>query len=502
MKLQLIALAALSAIAGTASAAPAVNVSTATKVYMSGATALRNSISGLAYNDICGGSANASLTVYNMTLGTGTNAPTPNGNQWAIACNLPAAFNGIAAGTPVVLFKSDAGGSAQGVFPVANGESRPMVNATNIANCTPTGTLPANVADKQYNGCPTNNNQIPHFGVSDLEPGFFTGLNVPNDPLDADDDNYPSLGLSADTLATMTIEPVVQTVFGVAVNTALYQAMQAAQISAGTLAASCQNLTTDVCQPSIGKSVAATYFAGFSPDWSYLVGSTGANADGQVNICRRVQGSGTQAAANRYLMEYPTNLQGLTPADFSYSSLAGGSQTSSLWTSAQIDAYINQYVANTPGNTFVFEGPGTGDVVKCLNRAQAVGGYAIGHVSKENAPGANNWRHVKLDGVSPSRDNAKVGNYDYFFESTLQYRTAFVNAQPATVKNYVIGFTAEMKKASALAKLSSTTQQGVLVLPQNWPVGATPTANELTFGSFVTRGGGSPNSNLPVTRVK
>jgi hypothetical protein len=177
MKLHHIALAVLTAVAGhAAQAAPSVNVNDAAtvKIYLSGASALRAAVAGIMLNDICGGSAaNATTTLYNVAeSGSGFSF---GGNYWGITCRLPAAKLGLAANTPVAFFKSDNGGSAQGVFPVFYQTARPFVDAA-PANCTTTTTV-----DRVYTGCTNNTLAIPQFGVSDVEPGLFKGANVPKD---------------------------------------------------------------------------------------------------------------------------------------------------------------------------------------------------------------------------------------------------------------------------------------------------------------------------------
>jgi hypothetical protein len=121
-------------------------------------------------------------------------------------------------------------------------------------------------------------------------------------------------------------------------------------------------------------------------------------------------------------------------------------------------------------------------------------------VSRENAPGTNQWKHVRLEGAQPSRDNAKAGRYDYLVESTIQYNNAAFAALSAAQKSFVTGFIAQARTPDALARLSTANQQGVAALPDSY-AGAfgTGTANEIAFGSRVTRAGNSCN---PLTAVK
>lgn len=518
MKLHLIAAAAAAATLGSAPAfaQPAVNVDGAStvRIFMTGATALRNTIAGLVLNDICGGSAtNGSTTLYNITENTTTGALSFAGNFWAITCNVTTAGGakvGLANGTPIAFFKSDAGGSAQGVFPVFFQDDRQFVQPVPLAGCTTTV-----VANRQYTGCPSTRVAKGMFGVSDVEPGLFTGINVPNnDPLDTEDDNYPTDGLTAAQQAQLFIRPVVQTVFGVAVNTNLYGAMFARQ-NLGSRRDSAGNLCTTAsseenCVPSIGLAEARSLFAGTESNWKLLVAGTDPRLDTQVNICRRVVGSGTQAAANAHLMGVPCNASGLAPADWTVSSSAAPEAISASRVTTESGKSIANYLndnmgggatgAMPSGSLFVFEGPGTGDVVSCLNRANAGNGYAIGHVSRENVPGSGSWRHVRLEGATPSRDNLKAGRYDYAFESTMQYLRSAFSALTAQQRSFITGFINESAKPDALVKLSSSAQQGVAALPGSYAGDfGTGTANEIAFGSRVTRAG---NSCTPFTAVK
>lgn len=514
MKLRSIALAAAAVVAcAPAFAVPAVSVDGAStvRIYLSGATALRAVVAGIVLNDICGGSAaNASTTLYNVAeSGSGF---TFNGNFWGITCNVTAAGGalvGLAANTPIAVFKSDAGGSAQGVFPVFFQDQRPFVQPVPLAGCTVTTTV-----DRVYSGCPGTRIQAPNVGISDVEPGLFKGPNVPKDPLDADDDLYPPDGLTAQQQTLLQITPVVQTIFGVAVNNRLYDDMFAKQglaakfSSAGAL---CTTASTDEnCIPSIGYAEARSLFAGNEANWR-LVSNNAALVDSQVNVCRRVDGSGTQASANLHLMGYPCNGNSVPPADWTASSSAAPEEmSSSASTTASGVSIANYLIANMgggagtgpmpTGTSFIFEGPGTGDVVSCLNRANNAQGYAIGHVSKENAPGSNLWKHVRLEGANPLRDNAKQGRYDYTVESTVQYLKTAYNALTASQRAFITGFTTEIKKPDALAKLSSANQQGVAALPTSY-AGAfgSGNANTIAFGSRVTRAGNSCN---PMTAVK
>ena len=464
MKIRFIAIAALAALSGHAFAlTPAQIADAATvKVYMSGASALRNVIGGL-FTSNC----EADLDIYYSNIGTfGGVAFSANGDAHRVyACTMKAG-SPVLPGKKVAFFKSDIGGSGQGVFPVyfggAQGDTRTFLS---VQTCS---TRAASVPNYT---CSTEQSQVPSAGVSDVEPALFKGQNTP-----LDDPSYPPDGLSDLQLGEMTTTPLFQTVFGVAVNKALRDALQAKQgLTVGD--------ETEVNRPSMSSIEAASYFAGLLGDpssglgWQPIVGANDAKKATRVNVCRRVQGSGTQASANAFLNGFPCNSAAGTIADRTYSD----------------NGLVNAVASVGPtGNLFVFEGSSTGNVISCLGGAEDKAAYAIGHVSKENSESGSKWRHVKLDGIAPSRDNVKAGKYAYFFESTMQWHNAHVGTLAQDQQDFLSQFAAEAGKPSSLAKLSATTQNGVAALPVAY-AGAygVGTTEEIAFGSRVTRGGNS-----------
>lgn len=472
MKIRHIALAATLAITGQAQALTPAQVADpqTVKVYMSGATALRNTIGGL-FTQNC----SADLSVYFSSVGTfsGVSFSTAGDAHRVYACTMRA-DSPFLPGKRVTLFKSDIGGSGQGVFPVYFGAlspfpTRKFLNLTD-ATC---GTRQASVPNYT---CSTEQDQVPMFGVSDVEPALFRFLNVPKD-----DPTYPLAGLNDQQLAELDVGPVFQTVFGVAVNRALRDALQAKQgLTVGSDA--------EADRPSMPRIAAASLFNGFLADpgaglgWQSLVLDTEPRRNSRVNVCRRVDGSGTQASANAFLTGFPCNSQAPSPLEFGFSDSGLTNSISSV---------------GPNGSLFVFEGSTTGNVISCLNAAQTTNAFAVGHVSKENneLAAGSNWRHVKIDGIAPNRDNVKSGVYEYFFESTIQWHRDKFASLSADQQAFISAFRTEASKPSSLAFLSATAQQGVAALPDSY-AGAfgTGTPAEITFGSRVTRGGASCNA--------
>lgn len=477
MKIRNLALAAIAVACGQAHALdPATsNAASTVKVYTSGATAMRNIIGGLFTENCVAGT----LDVYYSGVGTFSNFSfAASGDAHRVYTCTMAAASPILPNKNVAFFKSDIGGSGQGVFPVYLRVQRGFLDLTTCG--TRAGAVPNYV-------CTGEQQKVPMAGVSDVEPGLFTGINVPKD-----DPSYPPGGLSSAQISELDVRPLFQTIFAVAVNKALRDAMQTAQgiLPVGDAGA----------EPTMSRTAAGSYFTGAltSPatglGWQSLVKSNDALKDSQVNICRRVDGSGTQASANAFFLTFPCNDNALALADKTFSDVGPDDQA------------LSNVVPT--GNVFVYEGSTTGNVISCLNAADTNGAYAIGHVSKENVPNAvatatnpvGNWRHVKLDGVSASRDNTKGGQYDYFFESTMQWNKAQFATLTTDQKSFLTTFAARARLPASLAKLSSATQNGVAATPDTY-AGAfgTGTADEIKFGSRVSRGG---NSCTPPTFFK
>jgi hypothetical protein len=425
MKLRLVSIAAVAALAGQAQALTLADIDakraagTLIEVTMSGATALSATTGGLFNQNCVAGTLDTYLN--NATLFAGE---TINGNLVkAYSCQLVSTNNdfGTAYNGKFVLFqKSDQGGSGNGVFPVATNSALPFLNVS-AATC-----------DQTTKVCSTLSNKKPDGGVSDVAPiGFNPALNRPLAPIDFS----ANADVKNSDFAANSVKGVIQTVFGLAVSAPLYTALQVEQGTTG--------------RPSIPRAIAASMLsAGYdaSLGWSPLLSAANIGTATQINICRRVNGSGTQTSANRFFLEYGANGAGLIPADN-----ANNSEFANAIANVSPDA----------GGIMVYEGSSTGNVRSCLEKANDVAAFAIGHISLENAETAK-WKFVKIDGVEPSRDNAKRGHYEYVFESTIQ--TAKIG-NSAAGRAFMGAFTLAAQKPANLNALSAANQAGVLSMP-------------------------------------
>lgn len=187
MKTRHIALAALGLVSSQAFALNPTVSASAVQVYMSGATAMRNIIGGL-FNQHC---AAGTLDIYYSNIGTFSGfAFGANGDAHRVYTCTMTASSPILPGKNVAFYKSDIGGSGQGVFPVHAKTPRGFLN---LSSC---GTRSVSVPNY---ACSGEQQQVPMAGVSDVEPAMFKGINVPKD-----DPNYPADGLTDEQIGELT----------------------------------------------------------------------------------------------------------------------------------------------------------------------------------------------------------------------------------------------------------------------------------------------------------
>ncbi|HET8871802.1 MAG TPA: hypothetical protein VFM48_15265 [Aquabacterium sp.] len=195
-------------------------------------------------------------------------------------------------------------------------------------------------------------------------------------------------------------------VFGIAVNSTLYNDLQAFQkTSAGgnIVPATCAaGDTTPACQPSLSRAQIGALMnndnasAAKTQGGKYLVSTSSVN---MITYCMRPQSSGTQQSAQLYFLGY--NATG--PLGGSESIHAAG-----VAPSGKYQAVLNN---------------GSSDVKNCLNDAT---GYKFGALSLENNPvgGSDTYRFVRINEVAGSEGvagasqtaTALSGRYDYVYE--------------------------------------------------------------------------------------
>ena len=512
MTIKFHALAAAAALVAVGSAqaltptqiAAARSAGTLQEIRIAGASALRLSVAAYA-KEIC--TPSTFHVIWNSNAeGTG---------HRAYSCNLDLKVGNYNAGTPVLLYKRDQGGSGQGVNPIATAADQTHMRVVDDATCTPIngGATPAvDAAIPNFICTGTETTGIKSdAGISDVEPALLQATqNLPSG----------SAALTAAQLSGLDVAPLAQALFGVVVNKKAYRALQEAQ---GIIAPGAALIDVPADQSTWTDATLATIpslptsFVGAALTGALVGGAANNNAvtgfrgwnivipttvDANVvtktlNICRRTEGSGTQAVTNAFFSGNPClGAIARTPLGVSGSS-GNETTTSATVTSAPI---------------VVQEGTSAGQVENCVGKdaESAVGGdntaYALGVLGREANPqrgavGSDlQYRYVKLDGVAPVRSQARVGNYGFVYEATMQWNRATVpnGSDKALFLNALrTGF----GSPNALAAVDSDTQQGVMTPPAAYtgPF-ASATGNAALFGSRVARSNGASCATLRMVK--
>ncbi len=487
MKLKLIALAAALAAAGSAHALTPADIvaargaGTLKEITVAGASAIR--LSFAAYiQEIC------EPTTFDVFFNSGA---TPGNNHRAYSCNLKTAVGNFPVGTPLLVNKRDQSGSTAGVNPIATAtaQAHMTVDATCVATANPSPTPDIQLATFL---CPNTANALTDGGLSDVEPALLQQtINLPSG----------TLALTSAQLGTLDIAPLAQALFGVVVNKKAYRALQEAQ---GLIGAGGALDEDPAKQPTLPSQFvrSALITGGLAPGatnkrgWNVVI-PTSVDALSEtktVNICRRAEGSGTQAASNIFFANNPC---GSGTASLSVIGVAGSSGSTPAPT--------------VTGTITVAELTSTGNLESCIGTAveAAVGAdntaYGLAVIGRENNPLANGgdkgYRYVKLDGVAPIRDEAKIGRYPFWYENTMQWNTATV--PPGSDKDaFLRSIRSNAGRSSSLANADADTQQSFMASPSTYS-GAyanLATTAELSFASRVARG--ALNSCSPARIVR
>jgi len=311
-------------------------------LYISGASAVQGGLAQIAASLFTG-------TNYAF-IPSGTSGRT-NSDYRAFAGNLAQAAGGWAAGTPVIIINRARGGSVLGVNPVARGESIESLQIT-AASCTAgAGTSAAPFL------CNTLENRVPDAGVSDVAPGLFDGaFNTEGEPAE--------LELNPTELASLAAQPLYGLAFGVPMSNTLPLF-------------------------NINKPAVSAIMAGNVGTWNQVNASLPAD---DILLCRRVNGSGTQAVSNLYFGNYPCSAAVNAPADRSSGSAWNGS-----------NAFI---VEGGTGFLDVVENSTSGNVRSCLISASTAAGLpfnaaansttGVGYTSYTTADRAGNPVTVRM----------------------------------------------------------------------------------------------------------
>jgi hypothetical protein len=411
-----------------------------TYVWLSGASAPTNTVFRSVMS-LCNGLAgNGGANDAHMYLeGAGTEPGKSSGDRVAYACTMSSAAGSLA-GKKVVVYHTVEGGSFNAYAPHLSmgGEPNPhgylpgnLRRVNNLALLGSGGKCAAGAAGTtnvtlngvaypigRYNNC-----------TDTVTKTFSTSLK--GDAAGLPGQSYPDGGFSdteylinkqnLDIVSNLSaiggeVATNIGQAFGVAVSYPLYYQLQKNDVTAGLLAASCDDGSatapnlTPACQPNLP---ALRYTAVANRDSIGGVDGSlfGGPAGSIVNLVRRVPTSGTQSASNLRFLTKPCAPGALEPAR----------------------------ATDSTGTAIVTEQSGTGGVKTALNAATGAGQYGLGVVSMENTPAptatTDRWAFVKLDRVSPNSDaqqraEAIDGSYNFWYE--LAAFTAGGSVSPAS----------------------------------------------------------------------
>lgn len=429
-------------------------------VFLSGASAEDKLIQDL-FSELCDAGSldyftdNSTNTagVYTKVEGTSYNGArcTITENNALVATDLNGDGVVDTAKVDVFLRKRSAGGSSQGVVPVANNTAITFMNIVEGV-----GACGAGAAGTDPNGIPvwvcSNTNtvsQIPTGGVSDVEPALFAAAA-----------NGGAVFNAAEFSGSSVVSSTGVT-FGVAVTKSLRDVLQAVQ---GKTIGS-DNVSD---MPSLSRVQIASIFAGKPSDWSSIQFHDTVNnvyrpltqinafnpallnpTQTRINICTRTAGSGTRAQFNALFMN--------TPCDKANGLNVIAENTSASTAAAPTRAGTNTAIF-TPNVPAVHENSGAGDLSTCLDNLNDgpvanTTNWGIGYNSLEKY--SPKWRFVAIDGVAPTLKNVAEGKYFDVVANSFQWR-ATTNVPSVAQVNLIKKIATDAAKPTKLQISNST----------------------------------------------
>lgn len=368
MKLKQIALAAALVVSGTAHATlpttgtngPAAKaiiddaVANNRVIFISGASAVQKGFTGIV-----------------ETLFTGTkyrfaNTTASSKDYEAVAGKLTTAAGSWPANSNVIIVYRTKGGSVWGVDPVARAQ---VIESLNVTDAACSGAETDGTAATPFT-C-TLTTRTPDAGVSDVAPALF------KQPYNTEGETAAAQ-LTAAELARFSGNGAQKPIYGLAFGLAM----------------------TNNFFPELSKTEVAGILAGNFGDWSEV-----SSESGDIVVCRRVPGSGTQATYNLYFNGFPCGPSG-TPAD---------RDSSGAWDNAS-----NTYTVVAGEGLQVVENSTSGDVRNCLQKAISGGTYSTSDRSGAAVTvdfGAGGFKAIgtlSLDSMGSSKTSTSTWSFRAF----------------------------------------------------------------------------------------
>lgn len=362
----------------------------------------------------------------------------------AVYGKLAAAAGSVPAGSNVlIVYRSLGGVFGNGIGPLVRGQTLPYYKIIGNATLISAGGNPS----YRITNTGLTDPKAPDIGLANEEVALFTGLNLP-------------AGVSPITAAELThvtSQSLYAVVNGIAVTNNL-----AAQRPNG-----------------FSKAEIAGILAGNIQDWSQL----GLPA-GPVVLIDRNFGSGAKAAVNQYFLNAPGGL-------------AFGGTVDPVNLSGDIGDPVNysEYTVRTE--------PSAGNVPGVLDGVFAKGKRAIGVLGLENLPTVgSNWQYTSINGASVgtttfNKAQAISGQYDYFYQASINTRNSAVNGQRFHQSGTAWGSVISAFINKALDPAVITTVPGTILDPVTFPV-----TGNAALDAFRAKGTRFGNSTAPLQLVE
>lgn len=481
-----LSLSAGQALALTAFEAPDVDI------YLSGASAPQNLLGEIANKMF---DASQGIFVYHDDNGSAANFG-DDGKSYRAYYGVVKADPSIRAslhGKKVLLVNRAKGGSVWGVNPVARAEAIATMKIDSASCVLDSGIYRCPQVGNDL--VPTADNRIPDFGVSDVEPNMFKG------PLNVE--------FGATQLTPAEAAVFAGTQFG------------ASSLMMGIVATNAVPDTLPISHAEYGAML-----SGIIGDWSSV--GDGSAGPAPVTVCRRVQGSGTQASYNWFFNNFPCAKDGLHGT--SASTVPARMLDSAGYDGAHAGTAADPILIDPSAGYTVVENPSSSNVADCLKNAQAGTDHqftgddgkvykvrfslapatkAIGVLSLDSLNKENGWSFRALDGagrinpatdafecsnanqlecgIAPTKANHREGRYEFAVELSFQYRNATVNAVPALgglKKDVADEFVELIGDPAVLNTLAAGPKEATIALPISYdPTTDTNVAKATRYGN-------------------
>lgn len=409
-----------------------------------------------------------------VDLYTTAGAGTLDGSYYILSGTLTQAIGSAASGTAAVfVYKFNGGSYANGIAPQTTSPAPTTLPYPNVTNVLAAGTGAGNACTT---GLPTvalpnawstygTVNLAPDFGLSDVEVPLFQHFNNPT----GNDSGKGDLVYNSDGGAAPTVgaaDGIYDNLFGVAVTADIFNGTGNSAGHPKT------NFTRAEVEGILSGSI-NNFSQLYADDGTQLPAAT-------ITFLDRGEGSGTKASGNQYFLGYPGNNGSVTPYSAAttgegYCNTGGaGGTTSGGISNLNCDGTGNVppfTAANPPVAEVNFPIPNdtwetsTNALIADLLLAQQYHVRAIGILGLENPPaqhqvgGVNQYYFASINGVPVSNattigtlkgsgvagddingakttyNNVITGQYDFYFQNSLNTRSSTLTAFATTFKN-------------------------------------------------------------------